>query len=137
MAGKEDLVGLHVADVDVGKGYVEFFKGGVGVDIGTVVLDAGVYEEDVAFFDGNPFSVQHKMTLTGQDQGDFYEVVAVGAFGFLSGQLAGEEERWIQVVVGDVVLYLAHGGESAPCVRGGGGRDVGGRVQRWRKLGGP
>ena len=124
MAGEEDLVAFHVPYVDVGKGYVEFFKGGIGSGIGAVVLDAGVDEEDVAFFDGIPFSVQHKMTLTGQDQGDFYEVVAVGTFGFLSGQLAGEEECWIQVVVGDVILYLAHGGESAPCVRGG-GRDVG------------
>lgn len=70
------------------------------------------------FFDGIPFSVQHKVALPGEYQGDFYEIVAMGEFGFLSGQLAGEKERGVEVVVGDVVLYFAHDVGHLP---GGGG----------------
>jgi hypothetical protein len=74
-----------------------------------LVLDARINEEYIAFFNRIPFSAQHKMALTGQDQGYFYEVVAVKAFRFFPGYLAGEEERGVQVLVGYVVLYLAHG----------------------------
>jgi len=118
VAGEEDLVAFHVPYVDVGKGYVGFFQGGIRIYVGAVVLDARVDEEYIAFFDGIPFSVQHKVALPGEYQGDFYEVVAMGEFGFLSGQLAGEKERGVEVVVGDVVLYFAHDVGHLP---GGGG----------------
>lgn len=109
MAGEEDLVAFHVADVYVRKGYVEFLQRSFCRGVGALVLDARVDEEDVSFFYRVPFSAQHKVALTGKDQGYFYEVVTVKVFRFFPGYLAGEEERGIQVFVGYVVLYLAHG----------------------------
>ena len=90
-----------------------------GVDVG-LVRDQSVFRQaverveerasDILGYDYHlAHEVSYEMALTGQDQGYFYEVVAVKAFRFFPGYLAGEEERGVQVLVGYVVLYLAHG----------------------------
>ena len=57
-----------------------------------------------------PSAVDDKMSFSGQDEGDFTEIVAVRRFRrAAAGELAGKEKSGIQILIGNVILYFAHG----------------------------